>query len=185
VQGDFWAAEAIMACRDAGILDGFADSWYRPEMPVSRDQIAVYIARALVGGEEAVPAGPSEPSFRDVPTDHWAFSHIEYVKDAGIVTGYPDSTYHPSEDLTRAEMAAFIARSIVRPTGDEGLVGYDPPTSPTFSDVEPGFWAYRYVEYLVAAGIVAGYDSGAYRPDSVCTRAEAAVYLARAFLTAE
>jgi hypothetical protein len=181
VPDGFWAGEAIAACRDAGIVDGYDDGSYRYGAPIARDQMAVYVARALAGGNDAVIGDPMGASFSDVPAKHWAWRHIEYIRDAGIVAGFPDGTYHPAEPVTRAQMAAFVARSVVRPTGDGGRRTRVGPAVPTFSDVGPSFWAYEYVEHLAAEGIIAGYDDGAYRPHSICTRAEAAVYLSRCF----
>ncbi len=181
VPDGFWAAEAVGACRDGGIVSGYDDGSYRSGAPIARDQMAVYIARALAGGDDTTIVAPMGASFRDVPAKHWAWRHIEYIRDAGIVAGFPDGTYHPAEPVTRAEMAAFIARCAMRLTGDGGVGARAWPTVGTFPDVDPSFWAYEYIEYLAAAGIAAGYDDGSYRPHSMCTRAEVAVYLARAF----
>ena len=78
-------------------------------------------------------------------------------------------------------MAVFISRSIVTPHGDEGLAGYTPPATPTFTDVQTGHWAYRYVEYTAQEGVASGYGDGTYRPSSVCTRDQMAVFVVRAF----
>jgi hypothetical protein len=178
---DYWASGAIEACGNAGILSGFPDGSYRPDMPVGRDQAAVYLARAVAGGDELVPAGPPQAFFSDLPTTHWAYRYVEYARERGIVDGFPDGRYHPAEAVNRAEMAAFISRSVVEPTGEEGIESYQPPDRATFSDLPATHWAYRYVEFLAERGIADGYQDGAYRPAQACTRAEAAVYLARAF----
>ena len=178
---DFWAGKAIYACVEAGITTGFPDGTYHPEVAVSRDQAAVYIARAVAGGDDLVPVGPGEPSFVDVPVSHWAYRYVEYAKAMAIVGGFPDGRYRPADEVNRAEMAAFIARSVVLPTGEDGLQSYQPPDQPTFSDVPGSHWAYRYVEFVAGQGIAGGYEDGTYRPTKACTRAETAVYLARAF----
>jgi hypothetical protein len=53
-------------------------------------------------------AGP----FADVPTDHWAYSSVEALRNAGIVIGYPDGTYGGAKKLTRYEFATAVARLI-------------------------------------------------------------------------
>jgi hypothetical protein len=78
-------------------------------------------------------------------------------------------------------MAAFVARSIASPTGEVGLVGYTPPTTPSFSDVPTNFWAYKYIEYCAAQGVVVGLGDGTYHPEYAVTRDQMAVYLARGF----
>lgn len=48
--------------------------------------------------------------FEDVPTDHWAAEAIAYVRDQGIMIGYPDGTFDPDGKVTRAELAVVIAK---------------------------------------------------------------------------
>jgi len=181
VPRDYWAYNEIIACNVAGIASGYPDGTYGVAVVVTRAQMAVYVSRALAGGDAAVPEGPAKPSFPDVPVDHWAYRYIEYVKSRQIADGYPDGRYHAGVDLDRAQMAVFIARSIVDPTGDDGLAGYVPPTQPTFRDVGTGYWAYRYIEYLASRGVVGGYPDGRYYPRVSCTRDQMAVFVARAF----
>ncbi len=50
--------------------------------------MAVYIARALCGGDSLVPTAPTTAHFPDVPTDFWAFKYVEYAYSQNIVTGY-------------------------------------------------------------------------------------------------
>jgi PKD repeat protein len=189
VAQDNWAYGDIMACADADIVTGYPDGTYQPDGPVDRAEMAAYISRALAGGDEHVPEGPMEPTFGDVAADHWAYKHVEYCLTNGIVQGYWDG-YHPGEVLNRAQTAVFIARSMATPTGEDGLVGYDPPAAPTFPDVPNTgygtrgmypFWAYKHIEYCVENGVVQGYDDGLYCPDRDVTRDQMAVYIARAF----
>jgi Tol biopolymer transport system component len=181
VPEDYWAFEEIMACVDAAVVAGYAEGDYKPLLPVSRDQMAVYIARSLAGGDDNVPMGPAEPSFPDVPTDQWAFDYIEYTVLQNVVQGYPDGEYKPALEVDRGQMAVYIARSIATPTGEAGLASYDPPTVATFLDVAPDFWAYKHIEYCYEHGVVQGYGDGNYHPEWVVTRDQMAVYIARAF----
>ena len=98
---------------------------YEPTWVVTRDQMAVYIARAMVApsGEAAladyVPAAPR--NFPDVPATgygddgtepFWAYTHIEYCVEHGVVQGYDfDGCYHPEWDVTRDQMAVYVARA--------------------------------------------------------------------------
>jgi hypothetical protein len=175
----FWAAYEIIACATDNIVQGFPDGTYGPDVPVARDQMAVYIARALARGDASVPSGPEMPTFPDVLPDHWAYKYIEYAAQNNIVVGYWNG-YRPAERVDRAQMAVYIARSIVEPTGEAGLVSYVPPTTPTFADVDTGFWAYKHIEYCYEQGVVQGYWDG-YHPNETVNRAQMAVYVQRAF----
>ncbi len=178
----FWAWLEIIACVDARIVLGYPDVTYRPSLPVTRDQMAVYISRAVAGGEAGVPPGPGHAYFSDVPTSHWAYKYIEYARANQIVEGYEDGSYRPLATLDRGQMAAFIARAIAYPMGDEGLAGYVPPTHPSFADVPAAFWAFKYIEYLAqgSVAVVRGYLDGLYHPEYVCSRDQMAVYVQRA-----
>ncbi len=181
VPPDYWAYDSVRACYNDGIAAGYPEGVYHPDWSVSRDQMAVFVSRALAGGDEHIPTGPAVATFSDVPTDHWAFKWIEYAHANGIVAGYDDGTYRPTLEVDRGQMAVFIARAIATPSDGADLEYYTPPGTPTFPDVPADFWAYKYVEYIAAAGVTTGYDDGTYRPDVVVTRDQMAVYIQRAF----
>jgi len=111
VPADQWAFRYIEYCKELGIVGGYWDG-YHPEWVVTRDQMAVFIARALAGGQTALAAytPPTSPSFADVPADFWAYAAIEYCRAHNIVHGYADG-YHPEIVVTRDQMAAYIARA--------------------------------------------------------------------------
>ena len=177
IPGDCWAFDAIKACATAGLVGGYPDGAYHPELPVTRDQMAVFISRALAGGDAGVPAGPETATFSDVPTSYWAFKYVEYAKSQGVVGGYPEGTYQPTVPVTRDQMAVFVARAIA---GGDASVPTGPATA-TFPDVPTGFWAFKYVEYIKTQGVTGGYPDGTYRPALGVTRDQMAVYVARAF----
>ena len=184
IPGDHWAHDEILACLQAGLVDGYPDGRYYPDQPVSRDQMAVFIARAIAGGDQNVPAGPAQAPFVDVPADHWAARYVEFVKQNAIATGYLDGCFHPDDLVNRGQMAAFIARSVVQPMGDAGMAGQAASDTPRFADVTPTNewgWCYDYVDYIASMEIATGYPDGLYHADLNCTRAEMAVFLARAF----
>jgi hypothetical protein len=185
VPADFWAFSAIRAVLRAGIVQGYSDGTYHPERSVTRDQMAVYISRALAGGDGSVqvPTGVAEPTFTDVDEGHWAYRYVEYCYAKGIVQGYADGSYQPDAAVNRGQMAAYVARAVVDPPGDAN-VPEAPASGPTFADVTSGnewSWCYRYVEYVAGLGIVQGYSDGAYHPEREVTRDQMAVYVARAF----
>jgi len=180
VPKDHWAASEIVACVDAGIVTGYSDGCYRPEVIVSRDQVAVFLARAVAGGDDSVPPDPQGPTFTDVPPTHWAYRHIEYAAANGIVQGYANGTYCPDDGVTRDQMAVLVTRSMAF-SGGYDLTDLTPPANPSYTDVPASSWCYPYVEYLREQGVVSGYPDSTYRPTAPVTRDQMAVYLARAF----
>ena len=178
IRSEHWAFEEIEGCCAGGVVGGYADGCYHPRAAVTRDQMAVFIARALVGGEENVPAGPGEPTFPDVAADYWAYKHIEYAYTFGVVQGYTTGLYGPTDPLTRDQMAVFIARALC---GGEDRVPDPPCSTEPFSDVPCDYWARRHIQYVLLEGVTQGYPDGSYQPKQVCTRAEMAVFMSRAF----
>ena len=177
VASGYWAADQIDACVAAGIVSGYDDATYRPVQAITRDQMAVFISRALAGGDAGVPTGPVTATFGDVATSYWAYKYVEYAVDRGVVTGYDDGTYRPTEPVDRAQMAVFVARAMAG--GDAGVP--PGPSTAFFPDVLTGHWAYKYVEYIHGEGIAGGYPDGTYRPEATVTRDQMAVYVQRAF----
>ena len=132
VAEDYWARPWIEALAGAGIVQGYPDGNYAPLVNVSRDQMAVFVARGMAGSDDAVPNGPPTPTFPDVPTDYWAYKYVEYCYGHGIVSGYPDGNYAPRVNVTRDQMAVFVWRAFVAPTGTPivlagpGTTSFDP-----------------------------------------------------------
>lgn len=110
---------------------------------------------------------------------HAEFSDIDNIpeKDAvirlyerGIVEGTGETTYSPSDNLTRAQFAAFAVRAFENSEG-QGM---------TFSDVVPGSWYEGYVNTASYNGYINGYN-GLFKPDDFVTHEEAAKILVCAF----
>jgi len=136
----------------------------------------LYLGGSPAGPEWSLdtPFTPLTPFFSDVPEDHWAFDYIQSIALHNIAAGYPDGTYRPTNDVTRAEMAVFLLKSIYG--GD-----YTPPSASggVFTDIE-GHWGEPWIEALFEEGITAGYLDGSYRPGNAVSRAEIAVFLLKA-----
>jgi hypothetical protein len=176
VGNDHWALEATATCMTGGIVSGYPDGLYRPDQAVTRDQMAVYIARGMTDGS-GPPTGPATPTYPDVPTDQWAYDSIEYVTANDVVGGYPNGYYRPEYDVSRDQMAVFVARARSWIAIDDDMA-----TAPElFPDVPAGHWAGTAIEACVDNEVVQGYPDGRYRPNTKVTRDQMAVYVARAF----
>lgn len=124
-----------------------------------------------------VANGDTVTRFTDVATDYWAWAEIEEcglthsASSDFIVQGYGGGLYEPTWQVTRAQMAVFIARG----AGLSADVTDDP-----FPDVGADYWAAAEIQACVDGGVVAGYDDGLYRPTTVVDRAQMAVFVQRA-----
>ncbi len=66
----------------------------------------------LINWNRQVSPAPTSATFGDVPTNHWAFQHVEALSDSGITTGCGGGNYCPDANMTRAEMAVFLAKAL-------------------------------------------------------------------------
>ena len=140
---------------------GYPDGSVRPNGKVTRAEAAAMIVRLL---EIEDSASADKPAFSDT-SNEWYNKFINAVVAREIMKGYPDGTFKPNEPITRAEFAQMISKI------DEKPLGKAP-----FADVV-GHWAENAIGKEYAAGRIAGYPDGTFRPDEDITRTEAAKIL--------
>jgi hypothetical protein len=100
------ASGYIASAVERGIITGFKDNTYHPNAPVTRGQMAIFIARAYDLKNEA------QVSFSDVPKGSASYVYIQRILAEGITTGYNDGTFKPERELIRSDFAAFMARAL-------------------------------------------------------------------------
>ncbi len=111
-------------------------------------------------------------SFSDT-AGHWSVANITTLADSCITIGFTDGTFRPEGSVTRAQMAAFLMRSL-------GIFTPDVPTEDPFDDVPKDAWYAGFVAELKARNISQGFGDGTYGPDDVVTRDQMAAFLMRA-----
>ncbi|MTV51036.1 hypothetical protein GJ688_19245, partial [Heliobacillus mobilis] len=147
-------------------VNGYPDGTFRPEQPIRRSEMAALLANAL-----SLP-GPtnSEANYPDVDNSFWARQAIAEASRAGLMEGYPDQGFHPEANVTRAQMAAIIAKwKSIQNTGTNA-----------FDDTR-NHWAEKYIAGVNEAGWMKGYADQTFRPEQPITRAEAVTALNRLF----
>jgi hypothetical protein len=86
--------------------------WYRLSYYSTAFDSSVRWGGGLVYYKRTISPAPVASSFPDVSTGYWAFQEIEALVAAGITTGFPDGTFRPTDPVTRAQMATFLARAL-------------------------------------------------------------------------
>lgn len=94
----------IQSAVEQGIIKGYDDGEFKPNVKVTRGQMAIFIARAF-----NLPSG--DYTFKDVPKNNIAYEAVQQLVAAGITNGYDDGTFRPSNKLTRGHISAFLARA--------------------------------------------------------------------------
>lgn len=110
-----WYAESVAKAFGAGIIQGYADGSFHPDAPVTRQQMAVMLVRAVAAagadGLDAAAANQQLEDFGD-STDvaEWAEGAVALLIEAGILRGSDDKELNPESTSTRGEMAALLSR---------------------------------------------------------------------------
>ncbi|HEX6922705.1 MAG TPA: S8 family serine peptidase, partial [Bacillales bacterium] len=102
--------------------------------------------------------------------NHWAKKEISYLAKCGMLNGFPDGSFDPNGEVTRAQAAKIIAEEL-------NLA----PANSTFPDVSDSRWYASYVGAVEKAGIISGYPDGTFRPKDSLTRAAMAKILVEAY----
>ncbi len=111
VPAGYWAYKHIEYAAEQGVVTGYEDGRYDPEGTLDRGQMAVFIARAIAGGDEGVAEPTGDPSFPDAGEGFWARKYVEYIAGENVAGGYDDGLYHPERPVSRDQMAVFITRA--------------------------------------------------------------------------
>lgn len=117
VQDNSWFAAAARAAAGLGLIQGYADGSFRPNTPITREQMAVMVARAL----KLLPAaadikGTSDGSltFNDAAgISSWAKEAVATLEASGMMKGQSAGNFAPSSDTSRAEAAVILSRLLI------------------------------------------------------------------------
>lgn len=108
-EGD-WYYEAVMTLGNYGLINGYSDGTFRPGNDITREEIA-YIMYKFIGPRFIREEGAPEDAyifFPDVLADRWSADAINTLVYFGAIQGYPDGTFRPGNNATRAEAVTFL-----------------------------------------------------------------------------
>lgn len=125
----------------------------------------------LLGLSYGVTVGQESTNFSDVTSDTTYSEAIQYLKDDGVVEGYPDGTYRPNTNINRAEFTKILMEA----AHDEDLTG-----SNCFPDVGTEWFA-KYICSAKSEGVIDGYEDGYFRPGNSVNFSEAAKIIANTY----
>ena len=148
-------------------IKGYPNGSFKPTDTITRAEAATIFYRLLTDATRKAYA-TSYNSFKDVPATAWYNTAVSTMAKLGIVNGGADGYFRPNDPITRAEIAAMIARC-------DGA--YYTGSSTVFSDTY-GHWAAGYIDRAYELGWINGYGT-TYAPDRYISRAETVAVLNR------
>ena len=110
----------------------------------------------------SLPAS-AQNKFSDVDSNYWANQYVMSLNEQNVISGFPDGTFRPNEQMTRAQFASILAGAFSQPTIREPI---------TFSDVPADHWAAGAISMAYARGFLSGYPDGTFGLDQPITRLE-------------
>lgn len=132
-----WYNTAVSTLSSMGIITGYPDGTFRPNAAITRAEFAAITARFDNDGDKTAA------KFSDIAT-HWAKDEISIAYNNGWITGYPDGTFGPQRDITRAETMTLVNRVLNRqPETEDDLL----PNMTVWTDnANPNAWYYLAVQ---------------------------------------
>ncbi|MNI15719.1 Endo-1,4-beta-xylanase A precursor [compost metagenome] len=155
-----WAEASIRELIKMGAINGYPDQTFKPNNPITRAEFVSILVKAL----NLKLTAPISKTFADTTGD-WAEDSIGTAATLGIVSGFEDNTFRPSDLITREQMVVIVVRAVKLSASNKSV---------SFKDNSViSSWAIEDVAAAADKGLINGYDDGTFRAQANTTRAEA------------
>ncbi|MBP2248916.1 S-layer homology domain-containing protein [Paenibacillus xylanexedens] len=163
-----WVGSTVNTFVKLGVVTGYADGSFHPNASITRAEFATLIAKIF-------DLSSNQGNTISDVSGHWAESSIRSLQSKGVLSGYPDGTFRPNQEIKRSEIIAIISRIM-------DLSKVPTAEAPAFSDLEQT-WNKAQLQQAAAAGIIQGDRNGEFHPANSASRAEALTIILRVLQT--
>ena len=162
------AAPKLNTADHFAYVQGYPDGTVKPTGNITRAETAAILFRLMDEGSRKTYYS-TKSGFRDVASGSWYNTYVATLNNAGVITDSSNGYFRPNEAITRAELAAMLAK-------------FSETTSAAnyFNDVSAKYWAANAIAICAKLGWITGYPDGTFRPDKNVTRAELMAMINRA-----
>lgn len=116
-------------------------------------------------------------AYPDVDSNYWAYKQITELTEKGVIIGYPDGTFQPDNNVTRAEFATMVIKAL----GQEHTKVIQPVE---FTDISEEHWAYSDIQKALYFDLISCDKGGElFRPDDSVSRGESVTVAVNALTT--
>lgn len=135
---------AISFLKNEGIIQGYPDGSFKPENDVSRVEVMKFILEGIGADIEKA----QNLTFKDTDTKEWYADYLYTAKNLGIVQGYSDGTFKPTNSVNKAEFLKMLIKA--------ADIDIDPVIQDDFKvkNVDKADWFAKYVQFAVNANII-------------------------------
>ncbi|MBD2012808.1 S-layer homology domain-containing protein [Microcoleus sp. FACHB-53] len=117
--GNHWGAAFIQGLVTRGLILGFPDGTFKPEASITRAEYAAILAKTF---DLPRQRGTGAGVFSDVPANFWASSAIRVAAGMGFISGFPDGTFRPQQNLTRVQALVSLVSGLGLGSGNANLL---------------------------------------------------------------
>lgn len=168
-----WAAEAVTALKNKGVISGNENGDFEPERTVTREEFTKMVVQ--ITGLELIPGGSK---FSDVSADDWFAPYVNAAVEKEIINGISENLFGTGSEISRRDMAVIIDRAIKA----KGEALSAKREYAAFADeAEIADYAKEAIKTLYCAEVINGRGEGKFDPNGSATRAEAAKIIYEAF----
>lgn len=125
LQSDYECYDSVIRLSELGIVNGYEDGSFRPWNKVTRAEFCKIIVAMMNKVTEAKSTPPAS-AFDDVNKIEWCIPYVNYLTGSGVIKGYADATFKPSNVITYAEAVTIICRVLGYTEED---IGYSWPSN--------------------------------------------------------
>ena len=109
VDDNDWYATAVNWAANVGVVNGYEDNTFRPNQPITREQLAAILMNYAACIGQDVSARASLDNYTDQPSA-WATETMSWAVAEGLISGVTADTLQPQGAATRAQVAAILQR---------------------------------------------------------------------------
>lgn len=168
-EGD-WFYDAVVYAYENDLMQGTTGTTFSPDVKMNRAMLVTILYRL-----EGEPAVSGDVSFTDVP-DAYYTEAVAWAASNGLVEGYEDNTFKPTQNITREQFATILYRYAAFKKADTTVSG----DLSDFTDAaSTSTWAKDAMTWAVDNGIIQGVTPTTLAPRNTATRAQGATMLMR------
>lgn len=171
VPSNEWYYSYIQFVTENGYMNGISDTVFGPNDLLTRAHMV-----QILYNMEGRPSVSGSNSFTDVPTSEWYASAVAWASENGLVMGYSDGSFLPTDNITREDLMVILYRYA-------RFKGVDTTARADLNDYvdanQVSGYTQEMVAWAIAEGLVQGRGDGQLSPQGTATRAEMATFITR------